>query len=187
MEILGDSVLPRQVGAPFDVPASLRFAIPDALPAKRQSKRALAIHLASLTSESANTRRASAFDLGGWSASDVVDDQLFSRLASEPDHYVRSIILLSLALRNAEGSRDLISPAMKIVEYSQRAQGNALTALAGSMALLASAIVVARSPSRRCREVAAMADAMTSIPTERPRAESLRAIIFEHCEGLWTE
>src|SRR5687768_14254542 len=96
----GPSLLPSQVPLPFDIRSSLRFAIPDAVPIDRPMKAVRRRLVADLRAASPNVRRAAAFDLGGWPAAPEVDRELVECLARESDLYVRSVVALSIALRN---------------------------------------------------------------------------------------
>lgn len=180
--ILADDLLPKPSRVPFDVPASLRFAIPVEVPPGRQRKAALTRLLDELADDNPNVRRAAAFDLGGWSASDKIDTRLVTRLNEERDTYVRSVLVLSLALRAGDRLDDLIGFASAIIAEARDRPDESLVALGGSFALLAAAIVTTRSPTRRCRDVAVMGETLASIPSESVRAKALLAAISEHCE-----
>lgn len=179
--ILADDLLPKPSRTPFVVPASLRFAIPVEIPPGRQKKAALTRLLDELANDNPNVRRAAAFDLGGWSASDEIDARLASRLSEERDTYVRSVLLLSLALRGGDRLVDLIGLASAVIAEARDRPDDSLVALGGTMALLAAAIVIGRSPTRRCHDVAVMGAMLAAIPSESVRASALLAVIAEHC------
>jgi hypothetical protein len=175
------SLLPSQVPVPFDIPTSLKFAIPDLVPIDRQQKAVRRRLVADLHDPRPNVRRAAAFDLGGWSAAPEVDQELLDCLAREADLYVRAVIALSMALRDGIHDVDLIDVSQSVVEAAVRARESSLESLAGSIALLAATIAVTRSASPRCPEVVVMAQDVARIESERGRAQALLAIISEHC------
>jgi hypothetical protein len=177
----GYSLLPSQVRLPFDIPSPLRFAVPDAVPIDRQKKAVSRRLVADLRATNPNVRRAAAFDLGGWSPAPEVDRELIECLARESDLYVRSVVALSIALRNMTHDVDLIGVSQSIVEAAVRPHESSLESLAGSIALLAATIAVTRSTSPRCHDVVVMAQSLALIESERARAEALLAIVSEHC------
>jgi hypothetical protein len=175
------SLLPSQVSLPFDVPPSLRFAIPDAVPETRQKKTPGRRLVTDLRDPNPNVRRAAAFDLGGWSAADDVDRELVDAMERETDWYVRSVMMLSVALRKSPPDLDLVTEATPIVEAARQAHAGSLQSLAGSVAVLAATIGVTRSNSGECDDLAVLAGALASVEAERTRARALLAILSENC------
>ncbi len=175
------SLLPSQVSLPFDVPPSLRFAIPDAVPDARQRKTTGRRLVKDLRDPNPNVRRAAAFDLGGWSAADDVDRELVDALERETDLYVRSVMMLSVALRKSPPGVDLVAAATPVVEAARQPDAGSLQSLAGSIAVLAATIEVTRSNSGECHDLAVLAGALAKVEAERTRAQALFAIISENC------
>jgi hypothetical protein len=173
------SLLPSPVSLPFDVPASLRFAIPDAVPETRQNKTPGRRLVKELKDPNPNVRRAAA--LGGWSAADNVDRELVDAMGRETDLYVRSVLMLSVAIRNSPADVDLVAAARPIVEAARLPDADALQTLAGSIAVLAGTISVTRSNSATCDDMAGLAEYLAQVESERTRAQALLAIISENC------
>jgi hypothetical protein len=170
------SLLPSPVSLPFDVPASLRFAIPDAVPEPRQKKTPGRRLVKELRDPNPNVRRAAAFDLGGWSAADNVDRELVDAMERETDLYVRSVMMLSVAIRNSAADVDLVAAARPIVEAARLPEADALQTLAGSIAVLAGTISVTRSNSATCDDMAGLAEYLAQLESERTRTQALLAI-----------
>jgi hypothetical protein len=179
---LGATLLPSGAATPFDIPRSLRFAIPDAVPERRRSKAARARYLAELSAERPETRRAAAFDLGGWKPDEPIDRRLNELLASEPDHYVRAVVALSLALRGTASSDPIIGAATDIVTNAERNVDLRFANLAATIGVLAAAISVAQPDGEaRCAECVELTRRVSLLSGETARAEAIATILAEHC------
>ncbi|MEA2654169.1 MAG: hypothetical protein QOI37_1396, partial [Chloroflexota bacterium] len=167
---------------PFDVPRSLRFLIPDHLPQKRQTNAGRSRYLADLHAARPETRRAAAFDLGGWGPSERVDLVLGDLLGTEPDRYVRAVVALSLTLRGTIGSGPLVRCAEAVVADAELNGDERFASLAASVALLAAVIVTVRtSAGGACDECLALARRVAGLPGEDVRAEALSRVLAEQC------
>jgi hypothetical protein len=179
---LGQSLLPSGAATPFDVPRSLRFVIPDAVPERRRSKAARSRYLAELSAERPETRRAAAFDLGGWKPDEQIDRRLNELLASEPDHYVLAVVALSLALRGTASTELIIRASTDIVTNAERNVDQQFAELAATIGVLAAAIAVAQSGGEaRCAECVELTRRVSMLPGEAARAGAIATILAEHC------
>lgn len=99
----------------------------------------------------------------------------------EADLYVRSVMMLSVAIRNSAVEVDLLAAARPIVEAARLPEADALQALAGSLAVLAGTISATRTNSATCADMTDLAESLAQVESERTRAEALVAIISENC------
>jgi hypothetical protein len=181
-QLAEDSILPGRVRTPFEVPTSLRFLIPDHVPDRRQTKAGLGRYLADLGAERSATRRAAAWDLAGWRASETIDDRLRTLLDGEPDAYARAVVALSLALRGSIPSAPIVRCAQDVTANAETGGDGPFVCLAASVALLAAAIAVIREArDDACGELAILAGRVAMLPAEGARADALSLVLRERC------
>ena len=173
-----ESLAPSTVAVPFDVPVKLRFMLPAAVPPHRQSMAAKKRYLKALDSPASETRRAAAFDLGGWPPSDEIDARLGQMLESEADLYVRAAVALSLAIRRTANSHEIVRAATKIVGQAEVSKER-FSGIAASMAVLAAAIRSA-SQGEANDQIAQLASRVRSMQGEDGRGEALMNLASEH-------
>jgi hypothetical protein len=183
-QLAGESMLPGRVRGPFEVPTSLRFLMPDLVPDRRQTKAGQARYLKDLRVARSQTRRAAAWDLGGWQPSEKVDDRLRALLEGEPDMYARAVVALSLALRGTTSSEAIVRCAQDVAANAETNADQPFATLAASVALLAASIAVVRASSDAgCDECLELAGRVARLPGEGVRAEALSNVLREHCHA----
>jgi len=169
---------PSLVALPFKVPSTLEWSVPRQLTRRQQTPRRLERLLVELTSERETTRNRAVMAIGGWDPDPSVDEGLATLLQHDVSYWTRAAAAVSLASRGDKYQDQILDLAEELHTGAHPSPEVAMLerpSESASMALLAAAIIAARSKDVDVVERARLLFATANLPGEEVEVASIWA------------
>lgn len=166
---------PQPVSLPFAVPDGFEAVVPRIYPLERRSTATRRQRLTQLDSSRPEKRRAAALHIGGWLPDEAIQQALETRVARDPDPYVRAVSAVALAARGRVDPAVVRAVAHELIDQALKAP-DPVGDEAASIGALA-AVIGAAEKYVSLQDVRSIVAKLGRVSSQGPRAQALAGVV----------